>query len=54
MDDSGKFSMEEKMMKPLRKKLEEARKNTGLPWEVIERDYILAWILAGIGDNEKL
>jgi predicted nucleotidyltransferase component of viral defense system len=41
-------------MKPLRKRLEEVRKNTGLPWEIIERDYILSWILAGIGVNKKL
>ena len=41
-------------MKPLRKRLEEARKNIGLPWEIIERDYILSWVLAGIGVNEKL
>ena len=46
--------MEGKVMKPLRRRLEEARKNTGLPWEIIERDYILSWILAGIGDNGKL
>lgn len=41
-------------MKPLRKRLEEERNNTGLPWEVIERDYILSWILACIGANKKL
>ena len=36
------------MIKPLRIRLEEARKNFGIPWEVIERDYILSWILAGV------
>lgn len=41
-------------MEPLRKRLEEARKNTRLPWEIIEKDYILSWVLAGIGVNEKL
>lgn len=41
-------------MKPLRKRLEEARKNTKLPWEIIERDYILSWVLAGIANNKKL
>jgi len=41
-------------MKPLRRRFEEVRKNTGLSWETIERDYILAWVLAGIGVNEKL
>lgn len=35
-------------MKPLRTRLEEARKRLGLPWEALERDYLLAWILAGI------
>ncbi|MQY59088.1 MAG: hypothetical protein GH144_05705, partial [Clostridia bacterium] len=41
-------------MKPLRRRFEEVRKNTGLSWETIERDYILSWILAGIGVDEKL
>lgn len=41
-------------MRPLRKRLEEARKETGLLWEIIERDYILSWILAGVAANEKL
>ncbi len=41
-------------MEPLRKRLEEARKNTRLPWEIIEKDYIISWVLAGIGVNEKL
>lgn len=35
-------------MKPLRLRLQEARKRLGLPWEVLERDYLLSWILAGI------
>lgn len=35
-------------MKPLRTRLEEARAWSGLPWEVLERDYVLSWILAGI------
>ena len=35
-------------MKPLRTRLEEARMRSGIPWEVLERDYILSWILAGI------
>ena len=41
-------------MKPLRIRLEEARKRTGLPWEIIEKDYILSWILAGIGRVDAL
>lgn len=35
-------------MKPLRTRMEESRKRLGLPWEVLERDYLLSWILAGI------
>ncbi|GAB4258036.1 MAG: nucleotidyl transferase AbiEii/AbiGii toxin family protein [Thermoleophilia bacterium] len=41
-------------MKPLRKRLEEARTRLGLPWEVLERDYLLSWILAGIGRVDSL
>lgn len=41
-------------MKPIRKRLEEARRDTGLSWEIIEKDYILSWILAGIAANVKL
>jgi hypothetical protein len=29
-------------MKPLRLRLEEARKRLGLLWEVLERDYLLS------------
>ncbi|MBK9304219.1 MAG: hypothetical protein IPM94_10115 [bacterium] len=36
-------------MKALRTRLLEARHQTGRPWEAIERDYLLSWILAGIG-----
>ncbi|MCB4756237.1 MAG: nucleotidyl transferase AbiEii/AbiGii toxin family protein [Elusimicrobia bacterium] len=35
-------------MKPLRARLQEARQRHGLPWEAMERDYLLSWILAGI------
>jgi predicted nucleotidyltransferase component of viral defense system len=41
-------------MKPLRIRLEEARKRTALPWEIIEKDYILSWILAGISKVDAL
>lgn len=41
-------------MKPLRLRLEEAHKRLGLPWEVLERDYLLSWILAGITQVEIL
>jgi len=41
-------------MKPLRTRLEEARKQLSVPWDVLERDYVLSWILAGIGQIETL
>ena len=31
-------------MKPIRKRLEEARRDTGLSWEIVEKDYILSWV----------
>ena len=41
-------------MKALRTRLQEARRDLGLPWEVLERDYLLSWILAGTGQVEAL
>lgn len=41
-------------MKPLRNRLQEARWLLGLPWEVLERDYLLSWILAGINQVDVL
>ncbi len=41
-------------MNPLRIRLQEARKRLGIPWEVLERDYILSWILAGISALDSL
>jgi len=41
-------------MKPLRARLQEARKRLGLPWEVLERDYFLSWVLAGITQVDSL
>lgn len=41
-------------MTPLRNRLQAARKRLGLPWEVLERDYILSWILAGIAQGDSL
>ena len=35
-------------MKPLRSRLQEARRRLGIPWEVLERDYLLSWVLAGV------
>ncbi|MBI4227441.1 MAG: nucleotidyl transferase AbiEii/AbiGii toxin family protein [Candidatus Omnitrophica bacterium] len=41
-------------MKPLRLRLQEARARLGLPWEALERDYLLSWVLAGITEVEAL
>lgn len=41
-------------MKPLRLRLEEARKRLGIPWDVLERDYLISWILAGISRTDAL
>ena len=41
-------------MRPLSARLQEARNRLGIPWEVLERDYLLSWILAGIGQVESL
>lgn len=41
-------------MRPLRTRLEQARKDAGMGWAVLERDYLLSWILAAIGNHEPL
>jgi predicted nucleotidyltransferase component of viral defense system len=41
-------------MKPLRARLQEARKRLGHPWEILERDYFLSWVLAGISQVDSL
>jgi predicted nucleotidyltransferase component of viral defense system len=41
-------------MKPLYLRLQEARKQSGVPWDVLERDYLLSWVLAGISQIESL
>jgi hypothetical protein len=41
-------------MRPLQDRLQLARKRLGTPWEVLERDYILSWILAGINQVPSL
>ncbi len=41
-------------MKPLRTRLQEARKRLGLPWDVLERDYLLSWVLASISQVDAL
>lgn len=41
-------------MKPLRTRLLEARERLGVPWEVLERDYLLSWVLAGLASVDEL
>lgn len=41
-------------MKPLRSRLEGARRRLGLPWEALERGYLLSWVLAGIAQADAL
>lgn len=41
-------------MKPLRTRLQVARKRLGIPWELLERDYLLSWVLAGIDQVDSL
>ncbi len=41
-------------MRPLRTRLQEARRRLGIPWEALERDYLLSWILAGISQTPML
>ncbi len=54
MDDSRKHFSKGNQMKPIRRRLEDARQESGLSWEIIEKDYIISWILAGIAANESL
>ena len=41
-------------MQPLRTRLEAVRREKGTPWEVLERDYLLSWIIAGIASHQSL
>jgi len=41
-------------MKPLYTRLQEVKGKLGTPWEILERDYLLSWILAGIGQVDSL
>ena len=41
-------------MRPLRNRLQEAWRQLGLPSYVIERDYLLSWVLAGIAAVPEL
>lgn len=41
-------------MKPLRRQLEEKRNELNLPWNTLEQDFVLSWMLAGITQIEAL
>ena len=41
-------------MKLLRNRLEETRQRLGLHWEILERDYVLSWLLPGVSCVEVL
>lgn len=40
-------------MRPLRTRLEEARRELGVQWDVLERDYLRSWLLAGVGEAPR-
>ena len=42
------------MVKSAYSLISQAHKSTGIPWHVIERDYLLSWILAGISQVPAL
>ena len=48
LDDPGELAGDGRSVRPLRIRLQEARRHLGLPWEALERDYLLSWVLAGI------
>jgi len=41
-------------MRPLHNRLQDARSRLGIPWDVLERDYLLSWVLAGISKVDAL
>ena len=51
---NGRWMLQENLprcigyMRPLRTRLEDVRRRLGIRWEVLERDYLLSWVLAGI------
>ncbi|MCY4575208.1 MAG: nucleotidyl transferase AbiEii/AbiGii toxin family protein [Chloroflexi bacterium] len=54
MDDSREPAGSRDHLRPLRTRLQEARRRQGAPWEIVERDYLLSWILAGISQTPPL
>lgn len=41
-------------MRSLRQQLEAARRQSGLGWEIVERDFALSWVLIGLAQVESL
>ena len=54
MDDSREPDQSRNRLRPLRTRLQEARQRYGNPWHIVERDYLLSWILAGISQVPQL
>lgn len=41
-------------MKPLRNRLQDAHQQSGIRWDILERDYLLSWLLAGLSRIDSL
>jgi predicted nucleotidyltransferase component of viral defense system len=41
-------------VKPLHNRIDDARKALKCPWEILEKDYVLSWLIAGIGKDPIL
>lgn len=54
MDDSREPAESRGRLRPLRTRLQEARQRYGNPWHIVERDYLLSWILAGVSQVPEL
>ena len=54
LDGPGEPSGDGWCMRPLRTRLQEARRRLGIPREVLERDYLLSWILVGVSQMPAL
>lgn len=48
LDGPGEPTGDGRSVRPLRTRLQEARRRLGLPWEALERDYLQSWVLVGI------
>lgn len=54
MDDTRKPTRKYTDMIPLQLRLQQIRKQSGITWDILERDYVLSWILAGINRIESI